>query len=55
MEQLAEILSDVEVAVDYAFTGKFVMKFYDYLRVKKAKRAEVEQFLAARQALQSVL
>ena len=45
MEQLAEILSDVEVAVDYAFTGKFVMKFYDYLRVKKAKRVEVEQFL----------
>ena len=45
MEQLGEILSDVELAMDYAFSGKFVMKFYDYLRVKKVKREEVEQFL----------
>ena len=42
---LLEVYNDVEVAIDYAFNGKFVMKFYDYLKVRKTKRAEVEEFI----------
>ena len=42
---LHEICSDVEKAIDYAFNGQFVMKLYDYLKVRKAKRQEVESFI----------
>jgi hypothetical protein len=42
---LHEICNDVEKAIDYAFNGQFVMKLYDYLKVRKAKRQEVESFI----------
>ncbi len=40
-----EVYFDVERAIDYAFNGKFVLKFYDYLKSKGIKRVEVEQFI----------
>ena len=40
-----EVYADVELAIDYAFEGKFVMKFYDYLKIRKTKRSEVEEFI----------
>jgi len=40
-----EIYFDVEKAIDYAFNGQFVLKFYDYLKTKGAKKVEVEQFI----------
>lgn len=40
-----EIYYDVEKAIDYAFEGQFVLKFYDYLKVRGAKRVEVEEFI----------
>jgi hypothetical protein len=40
-----EIHSDVEKAIDYAFNGQFVLKFYDYLKVRGAKRIEVKEFI----------
>ena len=40
-----EIYSDVEKAIDYAFNGQFVLKFYDYLKVRGTKKLEVEQFI----------
>ena len=40
-----EVYSDVEKAIDYAFNGQFVMKFYDYLKVRGTKKAEVEEFI----------
>jgi hypothetical protein len=27
-----EVYGDVEKAIDYAFKGQFVLKFYDYLK-----------------------
>ena len=42
---LLEVYNDVEKAIDYAFEGQFVLKFYDYLKVRGAKRKEVEQFI----------
>ena len=39
-----EIYSDVEKAIDYAFNGQFVMKFYDYLKIRGTKKVEVEEF-----------
>jgi hypothetical protein len=42
---LQEVCNDVEKAIDYAFNGQFVMKFYDYLKVRKTKRSEVEEFI----------
>tara|TARA_R100000951_G_C2610093_1_gene170956 strand:- start:253 stop:612 length:360 start_codon:yes stop_codon:yes gene_type:complete len=40
-----EINIDVEQAIDYAFEGKFVIKFYDYLKIRKTKRDEIDQFI----------
>jgi len=42
---LQEICNDVEKAIDYAFNGQFVMKFYDYLMVRKTKKIEVDDFI----------
>ena len=42
---LHEIYSDVEKAIDFAFQNKFIMKFYDYLKIKKIKKYEVEKFI----------
>ena len=47
-----EIYSDVEKAIDYAFNGQFVMKFYDYLKVRGAKKVEVEEFIESSTAHQ---
>ena len=40
-----EVCNDVEKAIDYAFNGQFVLKFYDYLKVRRTKRVEVEEFI----------
>ena len=40
-----EVYNDVEKAIDYAFQGKFVLKFYDYLKIKGARKVEVEEFI----------
>jgi len=40
-----EVYFDVERAIDLAFDGRFVLKFYDYLKIKNALRKEVEQFI----------
>lgn len=40
-----EIYFDVEKAIDLAFNGKYVLKFYDYLKVKNTKKVFVEEFI----------
>ena len=40
-----EVYFDVEKAIDLAFKGKFVLKFYDYLKIKGTKRIEVVEFI----------
>ena len=40
-----EVYYDVERAIDLAFNGQFVLKFYDYLKVKGVLRREVEEFI----------
>ena len=40
-----EVYTDVEKAIDYAFQGKFVLKFYDYLKIKGIRKFEVEEFI----------
>ena len=42
---LQEVCNDVEKAIDYAFNGQFVMKFYDYLKIRGTKKYEVEEFI----------
>jgi hypothetical protein len=42
---LHEVYFDVEKAIDYAFQGQFVLKFYDYLKVRGTKRVEVAEFI----------
>ena len=39
-----EIYYDVELAIDYAFNGHFILKFYDYLKIRGSKRSEVDEF-----------
>jgi ribosomal protein L22 len=45
LNTLNDIYNDVEISIDYAFNGKFVLKLYDYLKIKCAKKVEVEEFL----------
>jgi hypothetical protein len=40
-----EVYNDVEKAIDYAFNGQFVLKFYDYLKVRGTKKVEVDYFI----------
>jgi hypothetical protein len=40
-----EVYNDVEKAIDFAFKGKFVLNFYDYLKDRGTKKVEVEQFI----------
>lgn len=49
---LQEICNDVEKAIDYSFNGQFVMKFYDYLKVRGTKKVEVDKFIASATAIQ---
>lgn len=46
-----EVYYDVEGAIDYAFRGKFVLNFYQYLKVKGIIRKEVEEFVGSSTAL----
>ena len=36
---------DVERAIELAFEGKFVIDFYQYLKVKKILKSEVDEFI----------
>ena len=45
-----EVYGDVEKAIDYAFRGQFVLKFYDYLKIRGTKRLEVEEFIESHTA-----
>ena len=40
-----EVYFDVEKAIDYAFEGKFILKFYDYLKIRQTRRADVQEFI----------
>jgi len=40
-----EVYGDVEKAIDLAFNGQFVLKFYDYLKIRGTKKVEVEEFI----------
>ena len=42
---LHEVYIDVKQAIDYSFQNKFVLKFYDYLKIKNIKKYGVEQFI----------
>jgi hypothetical protein len=45
-----EVYYDVERAIDLAFDGHFVLKFYDYLKIKGILRREVEEFINSKTA-----
>ena len=47
-----EVYYDVERAIDLAFDGHFVLKFYDYLKIRNTKRIEVEEFIRSTTAKQ---
>ena len=36
---------DVEKAIELAFEGKFVIAFYQYMKVKKILKSEVDEFI----------
>lgn len=40
-----EVYFDVKKAIDFAFEGKFILNFYDYLKIKGVRKAEVEEFI----------
>jgi hypothetical protein len=42
-----EVYFDVEKAIDFAFNGKFVLNFYEYLKCKGTRKVEVEQFIGS--------
>lgn len=40
-----ELLYDVEKAIDHAFDGRFVLKFYDYLKARGARKVDADAFI----------
>ena len=42
-----EVYFDVEKAIELAFDRKFVLNFYEYLKLKGAKKVEVDEFLSS--------
>ena len=45
-----EIYYDVEKAIDYAFDGKFVLNFYEYLKIKGVVKNQIEEFIKSKTA-----
>jgi hypothetical protein len=43
-----EVHYDVERAIDYAFKGKFILNFYEYLKIKGAIKKQVEEFIQSK-------
>lgn len=41
-----EVSYDIEKAIDYAFAGKYVLHFYEYLKVKEVKKKEIDSFMS---------
>lgn len=41
----SEVYYDVDRAIDFAFEGRFVLKFYDYLKIRGTKKCEIEEFI----------
>lgn len=44
----SEVHYDVEKAIDFAFRGKFVLNFYQYLKIKGTTKKEVENFIESK-------
>ena len=40
-----EVYYDVEKAIDLDFKGQFVLKFYDYLKIKSVVKREIQEFI----------
>lgn len=47
---ILEIYDDVERAIDLAFDGHFVLKFYDYLKIRKTPKKEIQEFINSKTA-----
>lgn len=47
-----EIYYDVEKAIDFAFKNRFVLKFYDYLKIRETKKEEVDNFISSCTAIE---
>ena len=45
-----EVYFDVEKAIDFAFSGKFILKFYDYLKIKGVLKKQIEEFIESNTA-----
>lgn len=46
-EDIVTLHYDVEKAVDFAFQGKFILNFYQYLKTNNAKRRHAEDFISS--------
>ena len=49
-----EVYEMIEHAIEVAFVGKLQLKFYDYLKYRKTKKVEVDEFLASSTAKELV-
>lgn len=49
-----EVSYDIEKAIDYAFEGKYVLHFYDYLKIKEVKKKEIDSFMASSFAIKNL-
>jgi hypothetical protein len=45
-----EVYFDVKKAIDFAFEGKFILKFYDYLKIKGVIKKQIEEFIESNAA-----
>ena len=44
-EDFENVYDMIEHAIEYAFEGKMTLKFYDYLKYRKTRKAEIDSFV----------
>lgn len=49
-----EVSYDIEKSIDYAFSGKFILNFYDYLKIKEVRKKDIDLFLSESPVMRNI-
>lgn len=51
---IKEVSYDIEKSIDFAFSGKFILNFYDYLKIKEVRKKDIDAFLTESPAIRNI-